>query len=165
MKCSVAQLAVVAATTAALTASGGGCSALASRPPPDRPLRDRSECSRSVAPPIMDVVGAASSGVTGAVLLAMAATKGSAQEEAEPSWNLHRRSEWSTATYVLVGVSAEAVAAALAVSTAYGFRSVQTCRLAARELRQRERELLLLEAPLPPPGQAPPPWSPSIPVP
>jgi hypothetical protein len=143
--------------------AGGGCSALSSRPPVTVPLGSTSECSRSPAPAIGDVILAGVAGGTTVVSLGVAALqRRAADQETVPSWDLHSRSDANVGTFVTVGILAAAATVGFVASARYGFHSASQCRAAQRELLWRS-----FPPPPPPsspqppggyPGNPPPPW-------
>jgi hypothetical protein len=137
---------------------GGGCSALSSRPPVTVPLASLSECSRSRAPAIGDVIMAGVAGGTTVVSLGIAAIqKSAAENEIVPSWDPHTRADANVGTFVTVGIIAAAATVGLVASARYGFHGASECRAAQQEL------LLRSSPPQPPPWYPPPPSYPQPP--
>ena len=155
---------MVAAVTLAVASAaiaGAGCSAVLARPPPDHPIRDVDECSSSVLPPIVDVVLAGGLGAVGAVeLLSGVVTEERAGSEIAPSWDAHHRATDRGPIEIVTGLLFTAAATAATVSAGHGFGGVKRCRVARRELRQRQLPMFDPRGAGPPFSYPPPAWPP-----
>jgi hypothetical protein len=138
-------------TTALIGVSlGGGCSLIASQPPPTQPLRTMSECSDSRLPVYGDIYLAINTGALALVGLAGAAiTQNGASNEIVPSWDPHPRSNSGVASLLTFGVVTAAATVGLIGSARYGLRSAAACQAAQLEFFRRGYEF---------PTRPPPPW-------
>jgi hypothetical protein len=135
----------------------GGCSYIASSPPPARPMRFVSECSDSELPAYGDIYLAVNTGSVALAALSLAALFAAmAQNEVVPSWNPEPESDDRVPGLLITGVVATAATVGLAYSARHGLRSATACRRARFDLMTGA----VPAWPPPPPPLWPPPPSP-----
>lgn len=155
----------VMAVTLAGILSLGGCSHLASQPPPPRPMQHPAECSDSRLPVFVDYYLATST--ASLALLAAAGAKLTYDREKEtvvPSWERPKRAREHI--YFLVGTSLAAAAGTVMFvrSASHGLASARACDAALSEFNQRHLGPFWPPAappypgPFPQPPQVPPPY-------
>lgn len=165
---------VSAAVIGSIALTGMGCSAMRSRPPLSVPLHSLSDCSRSKAPPFVDVGFTAGSAGAAALSFGVVALQANAAgNERAPSWDPHTKSGADNGAWLTFGLLATAAAVGFAASAHHGFESAAACREAIAELKSRTAPGYFGQPPAsgppgffppsanPPPGAPwpyPPPW-------